>query len=47
VSEDAGHGDETWPERSSDDTDEGWGELPDDPDTDDDERILREKPPHW
>lgn len=30
--------------RSRDDTDEGWGERPA---PDDDERILREVPPHW
>ncbi|MBC7292420.1 MAG: hypothetical protein H5T83_13940 [Actinotalea sp.] len=30
--------------RSRDDTDEGWGERPG---GDDDERILREVPPHW
>jgi len=46
VSENAGHDDEPWPEQTSDDTDEGWGERPDDG-ADDDERILREKPPHW
>jgi hypothetical protein len=31
------------PERSGDDTDRGWG----DEHTDDDERITRERPPHW
>lgn len=46
MSEDAGHQDEPWPEQTSDDTDEGWGERPED-DAADDERILREKPPHW
>ncbi|WP_225755329.1 hypothetical protein [Actinotalea sp. Marseille-Q4924] len=30
--------------RSPDDTDEGWGDRPG---GDDDERILREVPPHW
>ena len=30
--------------RSRDDTDEGWGDRPA---PDDDERILREVPPHW
>jgi hypothetical protein len=40
--------DEVLPEQTSDDTDRGWGEHPDDAnDTDDDERLLREKPPHW
>jgi hypothetical protein len=37
--------DELWPEQTSDDTDRGWGEHPDE--VDDDERIRREKPPHW
>jgi hypothetical protein len=32
-------------EQSEDDTDHGWGELPDK--ADDDERIGREKPPHY
>jgi hypothetical protein len=31
------------PGRAPDDTDLGWNE----PTRDDDERILREKPPHW
>jgi hypothetical protein len=31
------------PEQSSDDTDRGWGEAPED----DDERLTREKPPHY
>lgn len=30
------------PERSRDDQDTGWGET-----GDDDERYLRERPPHW
>lgn len=38
--------DEVLPERSSDDTDLGWGEQPDD-ESADDERLRREKPPHW
>lgn len=33
------------PDQTSDDTDRGWGEQPDD--EDDDERLIREKPPHW
>ena len=37
--------DEVLPDQTSDDTDRGWGEQPDD--ADDDERLLREKPPHW
>ena len=36
--------DEVLPSRSAEDTDRGWGERPDE---DDDERLLREKPPHW
>ena len=31
------------PDRSLDDTDTGWGERP----QDDDERYLRDVPPHW
>ena len=31
------------PGRSDDDTDAGWGERP----ADDDERFLRDVPPHW
>ncbi len=38
--------DEVLPDQTSDDTDRGWGERPDDTDADD-ERLLREKPPHW
>lgn len=37
------------PEQTSDDTDRAWGE-PDDRSWDrdaDDERFLRERPPHW
>jgi hypothetical protein len=30
-------------EQSTDDTDRGWGEAPED----DDERLTREKPPHY
>jgi hypothetical protein len=33
------------PVRSRDDSDVGWGERPE-PD-DDDERLNRERPPHW
>jgi hypothetical protein len=32
------------PDRSSDDTDRGWG---DEPEEDDVERLRRERPPHW
>jgi len=48
MSEYAGHdpdNDELLPEQSADDTDSGWGERPDT--TADDERIAREKPPHY
>lgn len=31
-------------ERSADDRDEGWGDAPV---GDDDDRYLRERPPHW
>ncbi|MEO7979316.1 MAG: hypothetical protein ABI807_00200 [Sporichthyaceae bacterium] len=51
MSETQGHDDrddQVLPDQTSDDTDRGWGEHPDDTDTDaDDERLLREKPPHW
>jgi len=32
------------PGRSQDDTDLGWGERPE---ADDDERLNRDRPPHW
>ena len=38
--------DELLPEQTSDDTDRGWGEREDD-ELSDDERLIREKPPHW
>jgi hypothetical protein len=31
------------PEQTRDDTDSGWGDSA----KDDDERLLRERPPHW
>ena len=37
--------DEVLPEQTSDDTDRGWGEHDDE--LSDDERLIREKPPHW
>jgi hypothetical protein len=46
VSEPSGHDDELLPEQTADDTDLGWGDDAES-DLDDDERILREKPPHW
>ena len=45
MSEPSGHEAEGPPEQSEDDTDVGWSEQPDE--VDDDERLLREKPPHW
>ena len=33
------------PDRGADDTDNGWGEPPEDDDPDD--RLRREVPPHW
>ena len=45
MSEPQGHDDEVLPEQTSDDTDHGWGDPADD--ADDDERLIREKPPHW
>ena len=41
----SGHETDGPPEQSEDDTDRGWGERPDE--ADDDERIAREKPPHY
>jgi hypothetical protein len=32
------------PTQSTEDTDVGWGEPPE---QDDDERLVRERPPHW
>lgn len=32
------------PEQSREDTDAGWGEYTD---PDDDERLRRDRPPHW
>ena len=32
------------PARSPEDTDAGWGELPE---PDDDDRLYRDRPPHW
>jgi hypothetical protein len=49
VSEQQGHQpsarDEVLPEQTSDDTDLGWGEQQDE--AAEDERLRREKPPHW
>jgi hypothetical protein len=45
VSEPAGPEPDLPLEQSEDDTDRGWGERPDE--ADDDERIAREKPPHY
>lgn len=50
VSERTGYGptpgDKVLPEKSSEDTDLGWGDQPED-EAADDERLRREKPPHW
>lgn len=46
VSEEQGYDDELLPDQTTDDTDRGWGEHPDDAE-DDDERLIRDKPPHW
>jgi hypothetical protein len=45
MSEPSGQEAEGPAEQSTDDTDVGWGERPDE--DDDDERIAREKPPHY
>lgn len=39
-----GTGDGRGPGRAPDDSDVGWGDRPE---PDDDERFLREVPPHW
>ena len=46
VTDRQGYDDEGLPEQTADDTDRGWGEQADD-EADDDERLIREKPPHW
>jgi hypothetical protein len=35
------------PARTEDETGIGWGEAPEDPEPDDDERLRRDRPPHW
>lgn len=37
------------PDKTADQLDVGWGERPRDPDrvSEEDERLLRERPPHW
>jgi hypothetical protein len=35
------------PTQTGDDTDAGWSERPGDERDSDDERYLRERPPHW
>ncbi|HEX7189838.1 MAG TPA: hypothetical protein VF423_16640 [Actinomycetes bacterium] len=47
MSERQGHDDEVLPEQTSDDTDNGWGDRHDEDELSDDERLIREKPPHW
>lgn len=44
MSEPSGYDDTVLPERAADDSDLGWGE-PAQPD--DDDRLTREKPPHY
>jgi hypothetical protein len=44
MSEPSGYDDAVLPEQSADDTDVGWG-APEEPQ--DDERLTREKPPHY
>lgn len=44
MSEPSGYDDQVVPEQSSDDTDLGWGAAPE---PEDDERLIREKPPHY
>ena len=46
MSERQGYDDAVLPEQTTDDTDLGWGDPPQDEDSDD-ERLVREKPPHW
>jgi hypothetical protein len=46
VSERQGHDETVLPDQTSDDTDAGWGERQDD-ELSDEERLIREKPPHW
>jgi hypothetical protein len=45
MSESRGEDEVALPDQTTDDTDRGWGEEADE--ADDDERLLREKPPHW
>ncbi|MCW2940617.1 MAG: hypothetical protein JWN00_3602 [Actinomycetia bacterium] len=42
LSEDEGL--EVLPDQTRDDTDDGWGEIPE---PDDDARLIEEVPPHW
>ena len=37
------------PDKRAEELDVGWGDRPRDPDRlgEDDERLLRERPPHW
>jgi hypothetical protein len=47
MSESPGYDDQLLPDQTTDDTDRGWGEHPDADDAGDDERIARERPPHY
>ncbi|MGH8893685.1 MAG: hypothetical protein ACRDWY_10355 [Actinomycetes bacterium] len=42
-----GHDPEVLPEQTSDDSDRGWGDDREDDEPTDDERLERERPPHW
>lgn len=42
-----GHDDELVPNRASEDTDAGWGEYTSSPDSANDDRLRRDRPPHW
>ena len=44
MSQPSGYDDEALPEQAADDTDHGWGEPVE---TDDDDRLIHEKPPHY
>jgi hypothetical protein len=43
VSSDLGRSESVLPDRASEDTDEAWGDYPER----DDDRLYRDRPPHW
>jgi hypothetical protein len=48
MSENRSEDDVALPDQTTDDTDRGWGEEADEAEeAENDERLLREKPPHW